>query len=330
MKFRIFFFVAISLGLAACSTGEQIAESTPTAAATQTAAATPTLAPSATRTRMPAAPSVTPTFTPAPPTATLLPEDCHQASVIEDVTIPDGAVVDPGEVFLKIWRVQNTGSCTWEWGNYWLAFDEENQMNGPNLARAYFYPLESVLDTATLGNDAWNGMLREVAIGETVDIPLVLQAPDKPGVYRSHWRLQDEAGNSAALMWVLLVVDKQKELQQPDWSGNWLHTNTWFINRLVDPGVLVVEQRGSEIFGYFYPRGGPADGDLVYVTGRVSEDGLQVDGLFSLVWGAPIDFQWTMNANQQQFEGVIAADRIDMDGTWCGGRNGLVPPLCAP
>ncbi|MBC8332876.1 MAG: hypothetical protein H8E28_12910 [Anaerolineae bacterium] len=331
MKFQFFFFVAICLGLAAaCSPGAQVPEPTPTAVPTQTAAATPTLVPTATRTRMPAAPSVTPTFTLAPPTETPLPEDCNQASVIEDVTIPDGALVDPGEVFLKIWRVQNTGSCTWQWGSFWLVFDSENQMNGPDLARAYFYPSQPVLDLATLGNAAWNGVLGEVAPGEVVDIPLLLQAPDKPGVYRSHWHLQDKAGNSAALMWVLLVVDTQKEIQQPDWSGNWLHANTWFINRLVDPGVLVVEQRGSEILGFFYPRGGPADGDLVYVTGRVSEDGMQVEGLFSLVWDEPIDFQWAMSANQQQFEGLITSERLDIDGTWCGGRNGLVPPICAP
>ncbi len=330
MKFRFFFISAISLGLAACIPEARVVELTPSAIATSTAAATPTLVPTATRTRMPSAPSVTPTFTQSPPTATSTPEDCNQASVLEDVTVPDGSVVKPGEIFLKIWRVQNTGSCTWQWGRFWLAYASENQLNGPDLARAYFYPPQPLLDLATLGNDDWSGMLGDVAPGEAVDIPLLLKAPDNPGVYRSHWVLQDDAGNQLVLMWALIVVSGEKPFYQPDWSGAWLNANTWFLNGLVDPGVLVVEQRGEAIFGYFYPRGGPSDGDLVYVSGQLSEDGTQVHGVFSMVWDEPVDFQWTMSANQQQFDGVIAPNRLDIGGAWCGGRNGNVPPLCAP
>lgn len=35
------------------------------------------------------------------------------SSFIADVTIPDGTVVEPGEQFVKVWEIQNTGSVRW-------------------------------------------------------------------------------------------------------------------------------------------------------------------------------------------------------------------------
>ena len=35
------------------------------------------------------------------------------AEFIEDVTVPDGTVLSPGEHFRKVWRLRNTGTCTW-------------------------------------------------------------------------------------------------------------------------------------------------------------------------------------------------------------------------
>src|SRR3972149_6412987 len=52
------------------------------------------------------------TPTPPPrPTATSLCQ--NNASFIEDLTIPDGTQVLPGEALDKRWSVSNSGSCDW-------------------------------------------------------------------------------------------------------------------------------------------------------------------------------------------------------------------------
>lgn len=38
---------------------------------------------------------------------------CYDATVVRHVTIPNGEILRPGTAFTKIWRVKNTGSCTW-------------------------------------------------------------------------------------------------------------------------------------------------------------------------------------------------------------------------
>lgn len=330
MRFQVFIIVLFGIVLAACSPQAAFLDPTPSAAPTRMPTTTLTGVPTATRTFMPPAPSVTPTSTDLPPTETVIPEGCYQAELVEDVTVLDGSVIAPGEIFLKIWRVQNTGSCTWRWGDLWLSFDDEHPLNGPDQARAYFYPPDPVLELALIGNAAWQNFLGEVSPGEIVDLPLLLQAPDTPGVYRSHWRFESESGTEMALLWVLMVVNQEKPFQQPDWSGVWLHSNTWFLNGLVDPGMLVVEQQDGEIFGFFYPHGGPSNGDLVYLTGTIGGEGRQVEGIFNMLWDAPMEFQWSMRANQHQFEGEIFPRQQGAAGTWCGGRNGRVPPVCAP
>ncbi len=298
----------------------------------RSATSTPTLRPS------PMPPALAPTKTPTPEmessptlTHTLASEQpCLQATLLEDVTIPDGSVLNPGEIFLKIWRLQNTGSCAWQWGRYWLAFAEGEQFSGPNLARAYFYPPSPVLELAELGEASWQNLEQQVDPGEIVDVPLLMRAPDQPGIYRSYWRLQDEHGTELALFWVVGVVEEFAERPETDWSGEWLHINTHFVDDVVDPGTLVLEQNDDQVLGYFYPIGGSSRGDLVYVRGDLSDDRLQVEGQFGMLWDNPLDFRWMLEPNHNQFKGQIYFDSPEADGCWTGGRNGRVPSICLP
>lgn len=42
-------------------------------------------------------------------------ETCvYNSEFLENVTIPDGSIVVPGEPFTKIWRVRNSGTCAWD------------------------------------------------------------------------------------------------------------------------------------------------------------------------------------------------------------------------
>ena len=60
----------------------------------------------------------------------------EEARFIEDLTIPDGSVVLPGETLDKRWSVQNNGSCDWGPG-YQLVRLGEDPLVGPNELALY-------------------------------------------------------------------------------------------------------------------------------------------------------------------------------------------------
>lgn len=97
--------------------------------------------------------------------------DCNIATLIKDVTVPDGTKFSPGETFEKTWRLKNVGSCTWTTA-YAVVFISGEQMNGPD-------------DLNLTGN---------VAPGETVDVSITMTAPNSPGEYRGNWKLRSTEG----------------------------------------------------------------------------------------------------------------------------------------
>lgn len=97
---------------------------------------------------------------------------CNQARFVRDVTIPDNADMSPGESFVKTWRLENTGTCTWT-TDYRLVFSEGDAMGAPA--------------SSPLGNEP-------VAPGETVDVSVQLTAPETPGTYRADFKLSTGAG----------------------------------------------------------------------------------------------------------------------------------------
>jgi hypothetical protein len=137
-------------------TGTTAPSETPTFTFTPTLTFTPTF-------------TFTPTLTPSEtPTVTNTPIPCNWAKYITDVTIPDGTEINTNNLFDKIWRIQNIGSCTWTSG-YKIIFDHGDQMNAP---------LEAQLTTGT------------IAPGSTIDIKLTLRAPNSEGVYQGFFRLK--------------------------------------------------------------------------------------------------------------------------------------------
>ncbi|MFO7584209.1 MAG: NBR1-Ig-like domain-containing protein [Anaerolineales bacterium] len=93
------------------------------------------------------------------------------ARFITDVTIPDGAVMQPGQTFTKTWRLRNVGTCTWT-GGYQLIFDQGEIMSGP-VSQPF---------------------AGDVPPGHEVDLSVALKAPDNPGTYRGYWRIRNAAG----------------------------------------------------------------------------------------------------------------------------------------
>jgi hypothetical protein len=98
-------------------------------------------------------------------------ESCtHRAELVEDVTIPDGTMLDVNSPFEKTWRIQNTGTCPWGDGYQLVFLDEEAMSN-----------TQSIPVPATASN-------------QTVDLTVPMTAPSTPGVHVGQWRLQKPGG----------------------------------------------------------------------------------------------------------------------------------------
>jgi len=124
------------------------------------------------------APSPTPTLflshaTPVPATNTPVPTAvsyCDWAAFIKDVSIPDGTLLSPGEVFTKTWRLQNRGTCTWT-PDYDVVFYGGAQMSGTTMQVPGY-----------------------VAPGQSVDVSVTFTAPSAPGHYEGFWLLRSASG----------------------------------------------------------------------------------------------------------------------------------------
>ncbi|MEZ0396224.1 MAG: NBR1-Ig-like domain-containing protein [Anaerolineales bacterium] len=153
------------------------------------------LAPTATQNILP--PTATAPPTPFIPTSTSLPPatatplPCNLAAFEADVTVPDGTVMSPGQVFTKTWRLRNVGTCTWTSG-YQLVFHQGDAMGVP----------AGYAQALTAGT---------VPPGGTVDVSVNLTAPMTPGTYRGYWRLREPGGQYFGLrnggsFWVQIQV----------------------------------------------------------------------------------------------------------------------------
>jgi len=131
--------------------------------------------------------SIAPSATPIPASPTPVP--CDRVKFVKDVTIPDNTEMDPGEEFVKTWRLQNDGSCTWTSG-YALVFTGGDSMETPATV-----PLTG-----------------SVPPGGTVDISVSLKAPDTSGTYRGDYKLRNASnvvfglGDQNKSFWVQIKV----------------------------------------------------------------------------------------------------------------------------
>jgi hypothetical protein len=104
------------------------------------------------------------------------------AQFLEDVTIPDDTVMEPGYAFTKTWRVKNNGSV--EWGE------------GVNL---------SLEDGDPMGAES-PVPVENVQPGDSIDISVAMTAPAEPGSYSGEWILMAGGGFYLTTVWVAIVV----------------------------------------------------------------------------------------------------------------------------
>ena len=181
--------------------------------AAETLSAQVTPSPTSTATSIPT-PSATPTpyvysttVTPTPTSYTWYSTysasyDCNASELVSDMTIPDGTILSPGEVFVKTWKFKNVGKCAWE-EDYLVVFVDGDGMDGET----------GYLDTT-------------VAVGKRGDASVVLVAPDEEGTYYAYWQLADEDGYAFGELAYVEIVVSEDETSTPTATNTPTPTST--------------------------------------------------------------------------------------------------------
>jgi len=119
--------------------------------------------------------ALTPSVTGTPPTATsdtgALGFGCNNLAIVRDVNYPSGTTVKAGDVITKTWKVQNTGSCDWQY-NYGLVIVSDD-----------FF------------RSTWSRTGKVVAPGSWSELSVLLEIPNHDGTFTGSWRLADAGGN---------------------------------------------------------------------------------------------------------------------------------------
>ena len=116
---------------------------------------------------------ILPSATPVPPsaTATSTSAPCNRAELVQELNVPAGSDIPANGRFTKVWRVKNTGSCTWS-TSYALIYAGGDKFA---IQEAIAFP-------------------GSVVPGQSVDLALDLRAPNVIGQFRSTWALRDAYG----------------------------------------------------------------------------------------------------------------------------------------
>lgn len=128
-----------------------------------------------------------PTVTGTPPTATANSGGqafgCNNLAIVRDVNYPNGTTVKVGETITKTWKVQNTGSCDWNFNYALIAIQDEHFRS------------------------TWSKIGKVVPPGNWAEISVVLEIPKRDGTFTGSWRLADAGGNAfGATLSVSIVV----------------------------------------------------------------------------------------------------------------------------
>ncbi|MCA9942348.1 MAG: hypothetical protein KC449_02655, partial [Anaerolineales bacterium] len=123
---------------------------------------------------------------------------------MQDMTIPDDSLIQPGETFDKIWQLRNTGTQKWSEG-FRLTFVEGEPM------------------TTTLSQPIF-----PIQPGEELRISISLTAPTQSGSHVSVWRLQDDRdiffGDH---VWAKIVVDETAVPPEPTPAPTYDNFDIW-------------------------------------------------------------------------------------------------------
>jgi hypothetical protein len=271
--------------------------------------------------------------------------------VVEDVTIPDGTIFSPNQMFVKSWRLQNSGSLVWN-DDYRLVVAYSNPFGSPQASDATFIQPTDLIDFSI---SSWGPRLYNVRKGGTADLAVPLQAPADPGEYMAEFFLINSDNEVVTpRFWIQFKVALKPEQvsasetavsrssQTPDltrtpaftatpasvpydWTGKWLFRDP-FSDSDMNTAWGWLTQTGNEVKGFFYD----TENEPVLIEGYIDDEGRTLEGKFAWPWqnrAAP--FVWKMLANKDQFYSVSEDGKVAF-GSMCGGRNGSsFPDYCA-
>lgn len=126
------------------------------------------------------------TITPLAALATQAGPVCNNSEFITDVNYPDGTVVKGSELIAKVWRIKNTGTCTWDDG----------------------YTVRHVMGES-MSAKTWEIKTKDqfVKPGATVDIRIEMVTPSKAGEHGGCWQMfGDDGVGFGTAMCILIVV----------------------------------------------------------------------------------------------------------------------------
>ena len=107
---------------------------------------------------------------------------CYYASLVSDVTIPDGTEIKARDSFKKTWEIQNSGTCDWE-TDFKITFVGGN----------------------AFGSDT-SKIRKYVEAGDNVKISLDMVAPNNAGSATSSWQMADNNGNLFGQIFTVEIV----------------------------------------------------------------------------------------------------------------------------
>jgi hypothetical protein len=156
-----------------------------------------------------------PIITPTPETTC-----SDRATFMTDVTYPDWTSVETGEIFEKVWRLKNTGTCAWT-TSYSLIYQ------GGDLK----------------GTVEQSSLLEEVLPGDEIELSMDLIAPEIQGKAQSYWMLRNAIGETFGI---------GENAQKPFWAKVSVGTTpsptavvSWMPQ--LDPGELSNEGRWIDV-----------------------------------------------------------------------------------
>lgn len=128
-------------------------------------------------------------------------ESCtNSIEYVQDMTIPDDTLFEPGTEFVKTWRLKNNGTCPWSTDYSLVAVD------GDSIPAPASNPLPQV-----------------VVPGQTVDLSVTFTAPEAFGTYRSNWQIANAAGERFGIngvldeaFWVQIEVGELAATPEPN------------------------------------------------------------------------------------------------------------------
>jgi hypothetical protein len=117
----------------------------------------------------------------APTTTT---RSCYHATLVSDVTVPNGTEFKPGDTFTKTWEIKNSGTCDWN-TNFKITYVGGNMFGSDTTKIRKF-----------------------VGEGDTTNISLPMVAPSGSGNVTSSWQMATDSGTLFGQIFTVQIVLK--------------------------------------------------------------------------------------------------------------------------